>query len=134
MRQIVASIAGILVVAAALCPGSAEAKKWSELQPGDVIDFLLPAPEQASLAESLFITGGKVLTIDTAGCTPPVAQHPVQHYTLVDPAGTLSPRSGGIVLLTTDPVRPGTRLGQLTFTHTCEIGGVLYHYHQGTVQ
>ena|SRR5687768_12098409 len=106
MRQLVASIAGIFVVAVALFPGSAEAKESSELQSGDVIDFLLPAPEQAS--QSVFITGGKVLTIDTTGCPPSVGQHPVQHYTLVDPAGTRSPRSGGIVLLTTDPVRPGT--------------------------
>lgn len=134
MRQPLASIAGILVFALALSQGEAAAKKWAELQPGDVIEFLLPAPEQASLAEALFITGGKLLTIDTTGCTPFISQHPVQHYTLVDPSGARSPRSGGIIPLTTDPVHPGTRLGQVTLDHTCLIGTELYEYYQGTVQ
>jgi hypothetical protein len=135
MRHHQALMVGIplLILAPLYTPAEAQ-KNWADVQSGDVIDFLLPAPEQAALAEAVFITGGRLLTIDTTGCTPFTGQHPVQHYTLVDPTGTRSPRSGGLVPLTIDPVHPGTRLGQLTFTHTCLIGGVLYHYYQGTVQ
>ena len=134
MRQDRALIVGIPLFILALSYEPAEAqKKWADLQPGDVIEFLLPAEEPPSLLETVFISGGQLLTIDTTGCTSP-EQHPVQHYTSVDPTGARSSRSAGIIPLTTDPIRPGTRLGSLTPGGTCLIGTVLYTRYAAAVQ
>jgi hypothetical protein len=110
------------------------AKEWADLQPGDVLYFLLPASADQpvpGITETLVFTGGKIIDIDATGCAPGI--HPVQHYTLVDTTGRKSAKSGGIIPFISDPVRPGTRLSDPSVDGSCLIGTVEYIRYQGTV-
>lgn len=108
------------------------------LEPGDQVIFRLPAagiqPEPPTFtADKIIYTGGKMMTIDTAGCVP--GEHPMQNGVLVDPGGVYP--SGTVVIITIsqfEPVPPGTRLDSLTGAGSCFIGGTEYNRYQGTVK
>lgn len=124
----------LVLVALALMPAGTTAKEWQQLVEGDIVTFLIPldAPQPNLTTDTVILTGGKVLEIDIVACG--VGTHPVQNYTIIDATGSRSPRNGGIIPVTTEPVRPGTRLGALTFDTQCSINGVEYVRYQGTVE
>jgi hypothetical protein len=124
-----------MFIAVSMLSFDAEAKEWADLQPGDTLYFLLPASADQpvpGITETLVFTGGKIIDIDISGCGGGV--HPVQHYTLVDTTGRKSAKSGGIIPLSNDPVRPGTRIANPLVDSGCSIGGVDYIRYQGTVE
>lgn len=129
MRQKALLLAVILAVGTSLLAQGVSAKDWADLQPGDVVTFLLPAaapmPDQARPEDKLIVTGGKILNIDAAGCGGGV--HPVQHYALIDPTGERSPKEGGMIVMLDEPIKPGTRLADPSFDNVCAASGTLYN-------
>jgi hypothetical protein len=124
-----------LVISVLTVSVDVNAKEWADLQPGDTLYFLLPASADQpvpGITETLVFTGGKIIDIDIGSCGGGV--HPVQHYTLVDTTGRKSAKSGGIIPLSNDPVRPGTRIANPLVDSGCSIGGVDYIRYQGTVE
>jgi hypothetical protein len=126
-----------VLVALALSPVVTVARDWEDLREGDIVTFLIPLdspqPILSPTSDTVVLTGGKVLGIVIVGCG--TGTHAVQHYTIIDATGKRSARSGGIIAVTIgNPIRPGTRLGQLTFDTQCSINGVEYVKYQGTVE
>jgi hypothetical protein len=127
-----------LIVGIFILPVETHARRWAELFPGDIISFIIPdsAPQPNVTTDTVIVTGGKVVDAEVPGCGAPGIAFPVQHYAIVDVGGDRSARNGGLIVTTfhDGPVRPGTRLGSLTFDTTCFIGGFPYQKYVGTVQ
>jgi hypothetical protein len=121
---------------ASLTAVDTSAKDWADLNPGDVVEFLLPAegpqPDQASATDKLVISGGKLIVMDTTGCGG--GNHPVQNYSLIDSTGKRSAKGGGIIPTLDAPIRPGTRLSDPGLDATCSINGEPYNRYQATVE
>jgi hypothetical protein len=94
-------------------------------QPGDGIQFLIPATENQpqptnTPQEKLIYSGGRLTSVDITGCG--AGNRPMQNAVLVDPAGGRSGRIVGVITVSqTDPVPPGTRVGNLALIGPCVI-------------
>jgi hypothetical protein len=129
-------LAAVLLSVMAL-PLTATAKKWAQLQPGDIVQFLIPAsadqPDPSSTTDKLVVSGGKIIDIDI-GPNCGASIQPVQNYALIDSTGTRSPKEGGMIVLLDDPIKPGTLLSDPSPDFTCLIGGVEYIRYSGVVE
>ena len=116
----------------------ATAQVAAALEPGDAVTFLLPVdanqPElPASPNGRLIYHGGHVTMVETTGCG--LGSQPMQNATLVDPSGIGgSGRIEGVITIHTEPIRPGTKLSNLTLLGPCSIGTAAYFRYEGIVE
>lgn len=126
-----------IAVALSLAPATGSA--FQQFNFGDQVEILLPAdgrqPEPPQTAQDkLIFTGGKMMSIDIAGCG--AYEHPMQTGVIIDTRGG---GSGAVVVITTnaiETVQPGTRLVGLSATGTCTVqaNGTIYNRYIGTVE
>lgn len=132
-RVWLAFAAGIVVGAVAI-----GARVSFALNPGDPVSVLIPAsgnqpePDPGPPTDKLIYTGGRVTTVDAAGCQ--VGSFPLQNGVLVDPAAGRGGRIEGVITLTGDAVPPGTKLKTFNFVTDCTAGGIAYKRYTAVVE
>ncbi len=113
------------------------APRASAESPGDQVLFIVPAGIGVTPGpdgDVVIATGRSQGTIDTTGCAS--GAHHVQSAVYVDPgSGNRATRTARMIVLSqTDPVRNGTRIGNLVQSIQCAIGDDNYDRFFGIVE
>ncbi len=127
------------LLAAVFATGGVLAGDAEALEPGETVTFAVPAagpqPDVSNnRTVALVFRGGMIASTDVTGCGPPGATRPVQDAVALYPDGGSAQITGVIITSQADPVRPGTRVGNLTFVAFCAVAGTPYVLYEGTVQ
>ena len=101
-------------------------------------DIIYPSGNPPNDPGDVVVLTGKPLGVTDAGSCGPVRGdlYPVYNVVVIDPGfGNRATRFTNVfVVASTNPVRPGTKLGNITGVTACGVGTTSYVKYRGTVQ
>jgi hypothetical protein len=127
-------LVSLLLLGSTFAVSVSAASPWEPIVQGEVVAFLIrtDAEQPTATDDGVIFYSTQSSEVGVIGCGSGTGV--LQQYVLVDPTGTRSERREGIISVTSRPLQPNTRLGNLTFSAFCSIGDVLYSRYEGTVQ